>query len=169
MNAAHTAPASDVDTFADAFMRLSAVQSELAVRCLEVDGKPVVVGHMDKLAFDVWPDEGGLFLQVLPAGEAMAFENVRFVGNQADRIFGRVFSGIQGLRCAASLSGWRKDEYGCNPRVARRSDPKRFGMDCFNIQLYGLKATPDSAGLVLEALRVLDQILAKRLSPLERG
>lgn len=126
--------------------------------------KKVFAGEMSTLSFDVWEEPSGIFAQIMPRGEALEFDRFEFVYVQIDRVFGAVYGGIPSARAECALSGLRKGmNPPCNPKVTRRSDPDRSGMDCFNVRIYGMQGTgEEKAALLLDTLKYLDAVLSGR-------
>lgn len=137
------------------------IQGGLQVKLLD---KMISSLSLEEIEVDVWmEDESDICLHILPSGGALAFDNYReFVRPQMDRIFAKVFGGaVDGAMC---------EEFGLrhgDANVSRKSDRSRKGMDLFMIRLIGLWKRPHAEKRVVEAVRLLDQVLTGKASPVD--
>lgn len=129
--------------------------------------KMVTSGRMDELDFDIWmEDERDICVHVLPVGDAMTFLNFHEIARkQIDRVFAKVFGRVvrdANVQPMCDFYGFREGS-----RVSRKSDPSRMGMDLFSIRMINLWGRPLAAEMVIEALKLFDDILTGRHRPLE--
>lgn len=111
------------------------------------------------LSADIWQEDGrDVCAHIVPARGEFAFTDSEWevVRPQANNVFRRVFDDLAEVSCMGRYFGHRTHDI----NITRKSDRDKTVADLFDIRMIGLFRQPLGAKRMIEAITLLDRVVA---------